>query len=70
MSVMHNCGRTDCLMGEHANFVRNDELRESWKIFDGMLKELHEERPTPLICAHVSPPPPLTVFSVPLHSAA
>jgi hypothetical protein len=56
VSVMHNCGRTDCLVGEHANFVRNDELRESWKIFDGMLKELHEKRPTPLICAHVCPP--------------
>ena len=22
----------DCMQGEHANFVRNDELRESWKV--------------------------------------
>lgn len=39
----------DCFMGEHANFVRNDELRESWKLFDGLLAEMAETRPTPLI---------------------
>lgn len=39
----------DCFMGEHANFVRNDELRESWKLFDGLLKEMKKVKPTPLI---------------------
>ncbi len=30
----------DCIAGEHANFVRNDELRESWKLFDGLLHQV------------------------------
>ena len=30
----------DCIAGEHANFVRNDELRESWKLFDGLLTQV------------------------------
>jgi glucose-6-phosphate 1-dehydrogenase len=29
--------------------VRNDELRESWKLFDGLLTEIAEEAPTPFI---------------------
>merc|ERR1711959_875416 len=39
----------DCMQGKHANFVRNDELRESWKLFDGLLHEIKTTKPVPHI---------------------
>ena len=39
----------DCLNGKHANFVRDDELRESWILFDGLMREIAEKKPVPLI---------------------
>ena len=39
----------DCLQGQHANFVRNDELRESWKLFDKVVQQMREQKPMPLI---------------------
>jgi glucose-6-phosphate 1-dehydrogenase len=39
----------DCFTGNQANFVRDDELRESWRLFDGLLAEISAKKPTPLI---------------------
>lgn len=39
----------DCLNGKHANFVRDDELRESWILFDGLMKEMEASQQPPLI---------------------
>lgn len=40
----------DVILGERANFVRRDEVEESWKIFDPLLKHLEgEDGPEPII---------------------
>ncbi|KAL6944206.1 hypothetical protein ACO0RG_000936 [Hanseniaspora osmophila] len=40
----------DALMGDHSNFVRDDELDYSWKLFTPLLKYLEsDEAPTPEI---------------------
>ena len=41
------CLLQDCIAGEHANFVRNDELRESWKLFDGLLTQVRAQHTAP-----------------------
>lgn len=38
----------DCLKGSQASFVRTDELEESWKIFDPLLKELVDKNIKPI----------------------
>lgn len=34
----------DCLKGDHTNFVRNDELDISWKIFTDLLHKIDEDK--------------------------
>mmetsp|Transcript_43939 Transcript_43939/g.71725 ORF Transcript_43939/g.71725 Transcript_43939/m.71725 type:complete len:548 (-) Transcript_43939:343-1986(-) len=48
----------EALRGSQATFVREDELRESWKIFDPLLKELEEKQvvPTPYDYGSRGPP--------------
>ncbi|KXS18208.1 glucose-6-phosphate dehydrogenase [Gonapodya prolifera JEL478] len=38
----------DVLQGDHSNFVRDDELREAWRIFTPLLHKLERERIVPL----------------------
>eukprot|EP00164_Ancoracysta_twista_P002334 GFYU01003085.1.p1 GENE.GFYU01003085.1~~GFYU01003085.1.p1 ORF type:complete len:527 (-),score=177.37 GFYU01003085.1:203-1783(-) len=38
----------DCIYGDHANFVRSDELRESWRIFTPLLHKLEQDKIKPI----------------------
>lgn len=38
----------DVFRGSQANFVRSDELREAWRIFDRILHKIEEQKIKPL----------------------
>lgn len=38
----------EVIMGSQIDFVRTDELEQSWKIFTPLLKQIEEKRPIPL----------------------